>query len=211
MMIIEVFPSGPVETNAYLVGCPATKRAMIIDAPFDSADLILQKAADLDLHIEALLLTHSHWDHTAEAALLKQKAQIPIYVHQEDAANVFYPGSDRLPTLFPITGVQPDQFLVDGQKIALGKLSIEVIHTPGHTPGGVCFYIEQEQVLFSGDTLFRGTMGRVNFPTSRPDLMWRSLKRLATLPPQTKVYPGHGEPTTIGAEKWIAHAQDKFM
>ncbi len=87
---------------------------------------------------------------------------------------------------------------------------IKVIHTPGHSPGGVCFYLPSEKILFSGDTLFRGTIGNLSLPTARPDLMWDSLKKLAALPPETKVYPGHGGPTTISAEKWIAHAKGKF-
>ena len=209
-MIIETFPSGPAETNAYLVGCPKLKRAVVIDAPFDCSEGILARAKKLDLHIDMLLLTHSHWDHTAEAALLKELCKIPVYVHQEDAENVEHPGSDRLPLFFPVKGVKPDGFLSDGQHIKVGQLTVEVIHTPGHTPGCVCFYIEKEHVLFSGDTLFCGTIGNLSFPTARPSLMWKSLKRLSQLPAETIVYPGHGDPTTIGAERWIAQAQDKF-
>jgi len=199
-MIIEVFPSGPLETNCYLIGCQTLKRALVIDAPFKCSKDLLGRAKELDLHIDMLLLTHSHWDHMAEAALLKELYNIPVYVHREDAENVEDPGSDRLPLFFPIKGVKPDGFLSDGQHIAVGELSIEVIHTPGHTPGGVCFYIEKEHVLFSGDTLFRGSIGNLSFPTARPALMSKSLKRLAQLPAETVVYPGHGEPTTIGAE-----------
>jgi glyoxylase-like metal-dependent hydrolase (beta-lactamase superfamily II) len=106
--------------------------------------------------------------------------------------------------------VKADGFLIEGQKLTVGDLDIEVIHTPGHTPGGVCFYLPKEKVLISGDTLFRGTIGNLNFPTSRPDLMWGSLKKLAALPADTKVYPGHGGSTTIGAEKWIGHAKERF-
>jgi hydroxyacylglutathione hydrolase len=206
-MILEVFPAGPAETNAYLIGCPKTKRAAVIDVPFESTDRILKRANALSLQIERILLTHSHWDHTAEAAVLKEKLDIPVFVHEEDGKNVEEPGSDGLPLYFPIRGVKPDGYLTDGQKILVGELELEVIHTPGHTPGGVCFYLAKEKALFSGDTLFQGTIGNLSFPTARPALMWESLKRLAALPSETKVYPGHGDPTTIGAEKWIANAR----
>ncbi|MBS0604849.1 MAG: MBL fold metallo-hydrolase [Verrucomicrobia bacterium] len=209
-MILEVFPSGPAETNAYLIGCPQTLRAVVIDVPFESTEQILKRARELSLVIECILLTHSHWDHTAEVCLLKDALHIPVYVHQEDAGNLERPGSDRLPLFFPIKGVVPDGFLSDGQELMVGKLRIQVIHTPGHTPGGVCFYFPDEKALISGDTLFRGTIGNLSFPTARPALMWASLKRLAALPPDTKVYPGHGGPTTIHHEKWISQAQERF-
>lgn len=209
-MIVEVLPSGPADTNAYLIACPQTKRAVVIDVPFESTEWILKRAQELSLTIEMILLTHSHWDHTGEAALLKEKLGVPLYVHREDAGNVEKPGSDKLPLFFPVQGVKPDGYLTDGQVLTVGNLRIEVIHTPGHTPGGVCFYFPTEKVLVSGDTLFRGTIGNLSFATGRPHLMWDSLKKLASLPADTKVYPGHGEPTTIGAEKWIARAQERF-
>jgi glyoxylase-like metal-dependent hydrolase (beta-lactamase superfamily II) len=209
-MILEAFSLGPAETNAYLLGCQQTKRAAVIDAPFGSADIVHKRAEHLGLHIEILLLTHSHWDHIAEAAAFKEKWQIPLYIHEEDAENLKHPGSDRLPLFFPVKGVEPDGFLSDHQTLKVGELSIEVIHTPGHTPGGVCFYLPAEHALISGDTLFQGTIGNLSFPTARPHLMWDSLKKLAQLPPSTDVYPGHGDPTTIRAESWITHAKDRY-
>jgi hydroxyacylglutathione hydrolase len=157
-----------------------------------------------------ILLTHSHWDHTAEVSLLKEQLQVPIYIHKEDVKNLEEPGSDRLPLLYPIRAVKPDDYLYDGQILMVGELAIEVIHTPGHTPGGVCFYLKQQKALFSGDTLFKGTIGNLSFPTARPKLMWASLERLAKLPKDTKVYPGHGPATTIGAEEWLSNAEEYF-
>lgn len=209
-MLLEVFPSGPAETNAYLLACPTTKKAVVIDVPFDSAEPILKRARHLQLSIELILLTHSHWDHIGEVSKLKELLNVPVYIHADDVENLETPGSDRLPLFLPVKGIRPDAFLQDGQILSLGELKIQVIHTPGHTPGGVCFYLEKESVLFSGDTLFRGTIGNLSFPTSRPDLMWGSLKRLAALPRHTQVYPGHGDPTTIGKEQWIAHAEERF-
>ena len=152
-----------------------------------------------------ILLTHSHWDHMAEASILKEKLDIPLYVHSEDAQNLEVPGSDGLPLFYPIKAVKADHFLFDGEILFLGTLKIKVIHTPGHSPGGVCFYLENEAILISGDTLFQGTCGKVSFPTSNPSKMKHSLKKLSHLPPDTKVYPGHGPDTTIGAEEpWMS-------
>ncbi len=209
-MIIEVFASGPAETNSYLIACPKTKLAAVIDVPSGSVKHTIQRSQALSLQIQMILLTHSHWDHTADVAALKSKLQVPLFIHEEDAGNVREPGSDGLPLYFAIEPVEPSGYLTDGQIIALGELEIEVIHTPGHTPGGVCFYLEKEGVLFSGDTLFEGTIGNLSFPTARKSLMWTSLKRLAKLPAETMVYPGHGDPTTIGKEAWIVHAERRF-
>ncbi len=209
-MIVEVFPLGPAETNAYLLGCSKTKQAALIDAPFHAAEVVLKRAQELDLKIVMILITHSHWDHTADAAAVKEQLNIPIYIHQEDSGNLEQPGSDGLPLFFPIRGIKPDGYLIEGQIITVGELAVHIIHTPGHSPGGVCLYLPTEKTLFSGDTLFKGTIGNLSFPTARPTLMWQSLKKLSALPHDTKVYPGHGGATTIGKEQWLSAAEDKF-
>ncbi|MEN9343985.1 MAG: hypothetical protein RLZZ453_772 [Chlamydiota bacterium] len=209
-MQIKIFPAGPIGTNVYLLICSKTKQAAIIDAPADCLDWIQSEIKQEGLNVKALLLTHSHWDHIAEAALIKKTLKIPVYVHPEDAGNVQHPGTDQLPLLFPISPCSVDGFLTDKQHLLIGNLDIEVIHTPGHSAGSVCFYLQKEHVLFSGDTLFEGTIGRINFPSSRPALMWSSLKKLAALPSETIVYPGHGDSTTIGQESWIQDPQKRF-
>jgi glyoxylase-like metal-dependent hydrolase (beta-lactamase superfamily II) len=209
-MIVDVFCAGPIETNAYLLGCSATRRAVVIDAPYHSAEPILRRSQELSLTIEKILLTHSHWDHTAGLAELKARTQALVLVHKEDASNVAVPGSDHLPLFIEVEGVMPDGYLEDGQLLQVGKLTLEVIHTPGHTPGGVCFYLREAKVLFSGDTLFQGTIGRLDLPTARKSLMWSSLSRLAALPKETRVFPGHGEETTIGKEQWIIQAEERY-
>ena len=164
----------------------------------------------MDLKPCMILLTHSHWDHLAGLAELKKLVDAPVYVHEADKPNVREPGADQLPLYFAIEGVEPDHLLKEGDVLKVGELTIEVIHTPGHTPGGVCFYLPNQHVLFSGDTLFQGTLGNLSLPTARPALMWSSLKKLAKLPPQTKVYPGHGDSTTIGKEAWLEDAEEFF-
>jgi len=198
IMIIKTFSCGPIETNGYLVECPKTHEAVIIDAPLGLAAQVKDQPK-----IKKIVITHSHWDHIADAAELKTVLHVPLYIHLNDEENLKKPGSDRLPLFFPIQGVKADGFLKEGQKFKIGTLEFEVIETPGHSPGGVCFWFPKEKVLFSGDTLFRGSMGRVDFPTSSEEDMWESLKKLGKLPPETKVYPGHGPATTIGAESWI--------
>ena len=203
MMHIDVFSTGPVETNAILISCSKTRQAALIDAPFGSAAWYASKVGPQALSVQMVLFTHSHWDHIAEAALLKKQFNAPLFIHEEDAKNLESPGSDGLPLYLPVEGVKADQYLHHGQILHLGELSIEVIHTPGHTPGCVCFYEEANGVLITGDTLFQGTIGNLSFPTARPAMMEQSLKKLSLLPPKTRVYPGHGEATTIGDENWI--------
>lgn len=209
-MIVQNFPSGPFETNAYVVTCPVTRRTAIIDPAPGSFDSIASYIAQNQLVADKILLTHSHWDHIADTAALKKQFHIPVFIHPLDAPNLEHPGADGLPCWISIEGVKPDILLNEKDIIPIGNLAIEVIHTPGHTPGGVCFYAKEQGILLSGDTLFHGTIGNLSFPTARPDLMWTSLDKLAKLPPQTIVYPGHGPATTIGAESWLSNAKQIF-
>ncbi len=203
---IVAFPSGSLGTNAYLVICKKTQKAALFDAPQDSHLKVLRECQKRACQLEKLILTHSHWDHIAEASLYS----LPTYVHPEDAYNIKSPGSDNVRSWLEIEAVHPAGLLKDGDHFFIGDSSWKVIHTPGHTPGGVCFWCEDEKVLISGDTLFKGCMGRVDLPTSEPARMWASLKKLQMLPKQTEVFPGHGSPTTIGAESWLAHAEEMF-
>jgi len=204
-MYLEVFPCGPIETNGILLACEKTRRACVFDAPQGCFKAAMARAKSLGFTIEKLFLTHSHWDHIADAALFKEHG-VPIYVHGADAKNLIEPGSDQLPLFFEIAGVTPDQSVAEGDVIQVGDLAIEVIETPGHSPGGVCYYLAKEGVLISGDTLFRGAIGSLSLPTARPIQMRASLNKLSHLPPETKVYPGHGDPTTIYEERRSFHA-----
>jgi len=209
-MMLKAFPSGPFETNAYVVACPRTRHAAIVDPAPDSFDAITSYIEHQHLKPTALLLTHSHWDHIADASRIKEKYKIPVYIHKDDAPNLESPGEDGLPCWIAIEGVTPNHLIDQGSTIDVGDLHFEVLHTPGHTPGGVCFYCPGENLLLSGDTLFKGTIGNLSFATGRPSLMWPSLDKLAKLPPQTHVYPGHGPSTTIGQEKWLPRAEEIF-
>ncbi len=203
---LVAFPSGPLGTNAYLIVCKKTNSAALVDAPPDSHLKIARECEKRGLKLETFILTHSHWDHIAEAYLVSKR---PL-IHQEDAYNLQAPGSDRVPTWMQIEPVEPLGFIKEGDTILVGESSWKVIHTPGHTPGGICLYSQAEEMLISGDTLFRGSMGRIDIPTAEPERMWQSLKKLSLLPQETRVFPGHGGPTTIGNEGWLANAKHYF-
>lgn len=209
-MLIETIPSGPFETNAYVFACPKTREAAIIDPAPDSFEKITSYIDSQGLKPVALLLTHSHWDHIADASRVKEKYKIPVFIHALDAPNLETPGEDGLPCWIAIDGVTPTHLIDENTLIDIGDCQFQVIHTPGHTPGGVCFYCRANDILISGDTLFKGTIGNLSFPTARPKLMWPSLDKLAKLPPHTRVYPGHGPATTIGNEKWLPSAKELF-
>lgn len=199
-MFLKIFTKGLVATHSYLIGCPVTKQAAVIDAPQGVTAEMLKEIEKQQLSVKMILITHSHWDHIADAAELKKALQAPLYVHALDEGNLKDPGSDKLALHFPIEGVQPDSFLKEGDLLSVGDLELKVIETPGHTPGGICLWLEKEKVLFSGDTLFRRGVGRLDLPTANREEMLNSLRKLGNLPPETKVYPGHGPATTIGAE-----------
>lgn len=210
MASITTFPSGPFETNALVVACKNTAKAWIIDPAPGSAAAIQAHLSEKTLTPIAIVLTHSHMDHIGDAAKLKRTLQLPLWAHVLDTPNMEKPGSDGLPLFFPVEAAKVDAYLEEGMTMELGELHFRVLHTPGHSPGGVCLYEEHAHILISGDTLFRGSIGNLAFPTANAEDMWHSLKRLAKLPPETVVYPGHGESTTIGEESWLSRAQEIF-
>ncbi|MDN3504676.1 MAG: MBL fold metallo-hydrolase [Rhabdochlamydiaceae bacterium] len=209
-MFIQSITAGPFQTNSYVIADNIDNGA-IIDPTFDSQDLLVNLIEKEHIHIKAIYLTHSHMDHIAEVANLKEFYKCDVWIHKLDEPNLIEPGSDLLPQLFTIKGVKPDHYFVDGQVVTLGHLSFKVLHTPGHSPGGVCFYFEKEKVLISGDTLFKGSIGNLNFPTAEPEKMFQSLDRLNQLPKDTIVYPGHGESTILSEESWLSQAREIFQ
>lgn len=210
-MILHLFSFGPLQTTAALFACPKTLIAAVIDPGVDSVSALLKVLQKEGLTLNKILLTHSHWDHIAGVHELREKTGASVYIHPSDKRNLESPGSDKLPLFSPIESAKPDHLLQDGQILEVGALQVSVIHTPGHSPGGVCFYIPSEKIIFSGDTLFRGTIGNLGLPTAVASDMWPSLKKLALLPSDTRVIPGHGRETTIGQEKsWLDRADELF-
>ncbi|MEC8306652.1 MAG: MBL fold metallo-hydrolase [Chlamydiota bacterium] len=209
-MEIECISCPPLGTNSFLVTCPNSRKSIVIDPGRGSDrhwhDFLVKK----DGWIEEIWLTHSHWDHIADCADLLLRWHCGLLIHEADKANLIEPGIDGLPIPIPISESVPTRCIRDKELLTIGNMHAIVYHTPGHSPGGVCFYFEKEGVLFSGDTLFNGGMGTLALPrTCRQDLM-NSLKKLSKLPPETYVYPGHGKPTTIGESSWIQDPEKRF-
>jgi len=204
-MAIQVltFPSGPIETNAYLV-LDGAGRAIVIDAPGDVTATIVAAAQANGATIEAIVITHPHWDHVQDAAALKAATGAPIVAHPGAAAKLAKPGSTmyRLPA--PIPPVAIDRELDEGAEFALGDERFDVWHLPGHEPSHIVLIHRGGRDVLGGDVLFPRGHGRVDLPDADPAAMRRSLARLAALPVDTVVYSGHGVPTTIGAESdWL--------
>jgi len=205
--VVFACASGPVSTNAYLVLCKNTKKAALIDCSPGSFEKFLPVIEELQIVPDQIIFTHSHWDHIADVGKFFKAFQSKILVHAQDAQNIENPGSDGMRTLPTITATTVTKKLEDADVIEIGDTLWKVIHTPGHSPGGICLYNDKEHFLFSGDTLFRGTFGRLDLPTSEPHRMAESLEKLAALPKETEVYSGHGPKTTIGSESWLKDAK----
>ncbi len=200
-MKIDCLMVGKLQTNCYLVWDEKNREAIIID-PGDDADFIIRKIQDLELKPKLILVTHGHFDHVLGVPELKLAFQIPFLMHKKDMFLLkrsqktakFFTGQETDPPL------KPDQFIKEKDEIKFGKKKLKVIETPGHSPGGVSFF--NRGVLFSGDTLFKQGIGRTDFEYASGEQLLSSIKnKLFKLPSETKVYPGHGEETTIGGEK----------
>ena len=199
---IEAIIAGPLETNTYLIS--SGPRAMIVDPGYGAAELVLARAESNDLEIAAIVNTHGHWDHATDDAQLMRATGAPLYIHEHDTEMIQSP-STSLTLPFTLEPATPSKLMRDGDVLNLGEHQFRVIHTPGHTPGSVCLIVESERVLITGDTLFLGTYGRYDLPGGDAEALYESLRLLGTLDAEYRVYPGHGPPTTIGAESyWLS-------
>lgn len=203
-MNIERFIVGPFEVNSYILFSSATTEALVIDPGADAARL-LHFLREHRLHPLAYLLTHGHVDHVSALAALHRAFPAPVALHPLDARWAFTEIS-QIPPYYPAPEAPSElhrtlRAVADAQEWQDGPFRYRVIATPGHTPGGVSFYFYPDSLLFSGDTLFQGSVGRTDIPGGDSRALARSLARLAALPDDTRVYPGHGKDTTIGIEK----------
>lgn len=200
-MKIEHYVVGVVGTNCYFIVNEQTKECLIID-PGDNADALAQKIEAGGYVPQAILLTHGHFDHIMGVEGLRGRYDLPVYVHEADAEMLERPDLNCGMMIGTSVSVKADKILRDGDKLALAGMNIEVLHTPGHTPGGVCYYFPKEEVVFSGDTLFCESVGRTDLPGGDMSALVRSVReKVLKLPDLTIVYPGHGEPTKISTEK----------
>ena len=201
-MILETIIVGALAVNCYLVGSTATHEAAVID-PGDEPQKILAEIHKKKLKLEYIILTHAHFDHAGAAKKLHEATGAKVLVNEKDAlllkntaaqAAMFGMHAEPAPA--------PDRFIKEGDIIKVGEVEMKVIETPGHTPGGISLYIAKSGIVFTGDTLFWGSIGRTDLPGGDYNAIIHSLKeKLGRLPDNTKVYPGHGDDTTIGFEK----------
>lgn len=193
---------GDVSTNCYVIRREGGKEAVIID-PADNGAYLLNLCRELGVEPVAVLLTHGHFDHILAAEDIRRAFHCKIYAGMEEENMLQDPSLNLSGTLgTEQTSFNPDYLLRDGEVMHLLGCDWKVLFTPGHTEGSVCFYLEEEAVLFSGDTLFADSLGRTDLPTGSSAKIIQSISEvLFALPDDTMVYPGHGEPTTIRHEK----------
>ncbi len=204
MIEIRVFTLGLAATNAYLLADTATGDAVVID-PVDEAALLHATAQEAGWTIRAILATHAHFDHVLASKPLKELSGAPFFIHAEAAdwlktlpqQGLMFTGS-----LFP-EAAQPDRLLTSAREVLeIGSLRLETLYTPGHAPGHVAFYMRDQQLVFSGDALFAGSIGRTDLPGGNLDLLLSSIhEQLLSLGDEVRVLPGHGPATTIGQER----------
>ena len=199
-MIIKNVVVGPLEVNCYIIGCEDTKEAAIID-PGDNADEIIRIIEMDELKPKFIMNTHAHFDHVGGVKEIQDYFKIDFLLHKDDTFLV--ENASEQATSFglkPILKPDVNKYISNDEKITLGNKSITVIHTPGHSPGCVCFYSDSN--VFVGDTLFAGSIGRTDLPGGSYETLINSIKeKLFPLGDSTSVYPGHGSSTTIGNER----------
>ena len=198
---IKTLVIGMIRTNCYVIENTSLKEAVIID-PADEAGRIITYLQDNDLVCKSILLTHGHFDHIMAAKNIVNYSGAKIYIHEEEESLAMDPDLNASSYFRRGYSLSPDILLKDNQILSLAGFTFKVIHTPGHTVGGVCYYMPDYDALFSGDTLFHTSIGRFDFPTGNEDQLIASIRtRLLILKDETLVYPGHGQNTTIGFEK----------
>lgn len=190
---------GSLEVNCYIAYDPGTGEAMVVDPGDESAE-IMDRIRESELTVRYLVCTHGHFDHVGAIPQLSRstgakvaihREEKPVYLSAKDFGRMWGFEIDELP--------EPDLLLAEGDHIRVGELKFDVLHTPGHSPGGICLY--GEKVLFSGDTIFAGSVGRTDFPGGSAEMLRQSFRRILNLPGETRIYPGHGPSSTVETER----------
>ncbi len=198
-MIVKRLVVGQLQENCYIIGDEVTKQAIVID-PGDEPDRVIEFVKNNNLQVDSVICTHTHFDHVGAVGDIKKSTGAKILIHREEI-EIYNSIKDHAALWgFDINDVPaPDGFLDEGDEVRAGGLVFKVLHTPGHSPGGICLY--GEGIVVTGDTIFHGSVGRTDFPGGDINKLKKSFKRLLELPDDTDVLSGHGPETTIGREK----------
>ncbi len=198
---IQEYQVGSIMTNCYFIINDTTKETLIVD-PGGSVEMLMDQVKKLQIIPAAVLLTHGHFDHAAGAAALKQAYGILVYAHQDEKHTLENPDINLSTMMGLGERYEADRYVKEGDILHLAGFDLEVIHTPGHTKGGVCYYMKEQKILISGDTLFCTSVGRTDFPEGSFSELIRSIKdKLMILPDDVQVLPGHEGKTYVGYER----------
>ena len=193
---------GIAQTNAFVIADEGSKQAVLFDAPDHTVAPLLDEVQRRGWDLIGLWLTHGHFDHLADHAVVTQRFPgAKILIHPLEADRLRNPGSQMFQLPFTIPPGEPDQLIEDGQALHIGALEVSVIHTPGHAPGHVVFHLPGERALVGGDLIMMRSVGRTDLPGSSYAQLQASLRKVMALPDETQVLPGHGDPSTIGEER----------
>jgi glyoxylase-like metal-dependent hydrolase (beta-lactamase superfamily II) len=201
-MLIKTLMVGPLQVNCFIAACEKTRKAAVID-PGGDGERILKVIEGAGLQLEMIINTHGHFDHLGGNQLLVERTGAQLLIHEGDLPLLRRAADHAAAYGLPaVPSPEPSRTLEDGEKLLLGDLELEVIHVPGHSPGGICLLAEGH--LFSGDALFAASIGRTDLPGGDHNTLIEGIRRrLLVLPDETVVHPGHGPDTTIGREKAV--------
>lgn len=212
-MLMLMNTGGVASTNCFLIADEIARQAVMFDAPDHTTQPLLDEAAKRGWDLVGLWLTHGHFDHFADHAIVRRSfPHARVIIHADDAPKAANPDMQTrmfgLPLAIP--PLQPDANVIDNQKLQLGNLEVLVIHTPGHSPGHVAYHFPKDELLVGGDLIIGGSVGRTDLPDSDPAQLQASIRRIMQLPPTTRLLGGHGPPTTLADERannpWVQEA-----
>jgi hydroxyacylglutathione hydrolase len=210
-MTILTKTGGIAATNAFVIADEKSGEAVLFDAPDHTITPLLDDIEARGWRLIGLWLTHGHFDHVADHKLATDRfPQAKVLMHPLDEPKLKNPKMTRFPLPFTIPPRSADELLSDGQHLKIGSIAVDVIHTPGHAPGHVCFSLPAEHVLVGGDLIIMGAVGRTDLPDSNEDDLFESIREIMKLPPQTRLLPGHGKESTLASEResnpFVRHA-----
>ncbi len=201
-MQILMNTGGIASTNCFVIADESSGQAVLFDAPDHTVEPVLDQVTQRGWDLIGLWLTHGHFDHVADHLIVTQRfPQAKVLMHELDAPKLRDPRSTTFVLPFTIPPREPDGFVTGGQKLKIGSLEVEVIHTPGHCPGHVSFYFPSQKVLVGGDLIIGGSIGRTDLPDSKHSDLENSVRTVMKLPPETKLLPGHGDVSTLAEER----------